>query len=63
MPQVKRLFFDMGSTLIDETLSFERWFQNAAALSGGALSAYEIEKEYRAEMIRREPTDVYKRQP
>lgn len=56
MPQVKRLFFDMGSTLIDETLSFERWFQNAAALSGGALSACEIEKEYRAGMIRGEPT-------
>ena len=56
MPQIKWLFFDMGSTLIDETLSCERWFQNAAALSGGALTAREIEKEYRAGMRRGEPT-------
>lgn len=56
MPQIKWLFFDMGSTLIDETLSCERWFQNAAALSGGALTAREIEKEYRAGMRRGKPT-------
>jgi len=53
---VKWLFFDMGSTLIDETDSYKRWFSDAARLSGGALSADDIEKEYCAGMARYAPT-------
>ena len=43
---VKWLFFDMGSTLIDETESYKGWFQNASAAVGGAISAEEIERGY-----------------
>ena len=50
------LFFDMGSTLIDETDSYKGWFTNAAQLTGGALSADDIEKEYCAGMARYAPT-------
>lgn len=50
------LFFDMGSTLLDESDSYRGWFANAAALTGGALSAEAIEKEYLAGMARYEPT-------
>lgn len=56
MNKVKWLFFDMGSTLIDETQSYIRWFQNASELTNRALSAEKIEKEYRAGMIRGNPT-------
>ena len=50
------LFFDMGSTLIDETDSYKRWFSNAAQLTGGALTADDIEREYCAGMARYAPT-------
>lgn len=50
--EVKWLFFDMGSTLIDETDSYKGWFANAAELTGGALTAADIEREYCAGMAR-----------
>ena len=56
MNKVDWLFFDMGSTLIDETKSYMRWFENASRITGGALSAGEIEKEYCAGMARGNPT-------
>lgn len=51
MNKINWLFFDMGSTLIDETQSYMGWFRNASQLIGGALSAHEIEREYCAGMI------------
>lgn len=56
MDKVNWLFFDMGSTLIDETQSYMGWFRNASQLIGGALSAHEIEKEYCAGMVKGLPT-------
>lgn len=56
MEGIRWLFFDMGSTLIDETLSYQGWFTNAAKLTGGALSVENIEKEYCAGMARYSPT-------
>lgn len=56
MDKVNWLFFDMGSTLIDETQSYMGWFRNASQLIGGALSAHEIEKEYCAGMMKGSPT-------
>jgi HAD superfamily hydrolase (TIGR01549 family) len=46
------LFFDMGSTLLDETESYALWFARAAELTGGALSAQDIAREYEAGMAR-----------
>lgn len=56
MDKVNWLFFDMGSTLIDEMQSYMGWFRNASQLIGGALSAHEIEKEYCAGMVKGSPT-------
>lgn len=56
MDKINWLFFDMGSTLIDETQSYIGWFHNASQLIGGALSAHEIEKEYCAGMVKGSPT-------
>lgn len=42
----KWIFFDMGSTLLDETASYKRWFENASAAIGGALSPEEIRNGY-----------------
>lgn len=53
---IKWLFFDMGSTLLDETESYKGWFRNASAAIGGALSPQEIEREYCAGMERGNPT-------
>jgi HAD superfamily hydrolase (TIGR01509 family) len=50
------LFFDLGGTLVDETWSYRAWFANAAALTGGALSGADIEREYRAGVARGQPT-------
>lgn len=56
MNQVNWLFFDMGSTLIDETQSYVGWFRNASQLIGGALSAHEIEQGYCAGMANGTPS-------
>lgn len=56
MQKIKWLFFDMGGTLVDETLSYIRWFENAAELSCGMLTAEQIEKEYCAGMREGMPT-------
>ena len=56
MDKINWLFFDMGSTLIDETQSYMGWFRSASQLIGGALSAEEIEKAYCAGMIKGNPT-------
>lgn len=56
MNKINWLFFDMGSTLINETQSYMGWFRNASQLIGGALSAREIEKEYCAGMVKGTPT-------
>ncbi len=53
---IRWIFFDMGSTLLDETDSYQRWFANAAALTNGGLTADDIQKEYHAGMARYEPT-------
>ena len=53
---VEWLFFDMGSTLVDDCAAYRQWFANAAALTGGALSALDIEREYCAGMARYQPT-------
>lgn len=58
LESVKWLFFDMGSTLLDETDSYKSWFANAANLVNGAISAEDIEKEYCAGMARYEATVV-----
>jgi len=57
------LFFDMGSTLIDETQSYMGWFRNASQLIGGVRSVLEIEKEYCAGMARGNPTIVGQLRP
>lgn len=54
--EIKWLFFDMGSTLVDETQSYKGWFRNASQLIGGALSADEIERGYCAGMAMGAPT-------
>lgn len=54
--KIKWLFFNMGSTLMDESKSYQAWFRNASDLVGGALSAREIEAEYCAGMSRGSPT-------
>lgn len=56
MKQIKWLFFDIGSTLMDETASYQGWFQNASALTKGILTTQEIEREYRAGMFQGTPT-------
>ena len=53
---VKWLFFDMGSTLIDGTESYKGWFQNASDAIGGKLSPAEIERRYLDGIERYEPT-------
>jgi HAD superfamily hydrolase (TIGR01509 family) len=53
---IKWLMFDMGSTLIDESLSFQGWFANASKLTCGGLSAGDIAREYCAGMARYSPT-------
>jgi HAD superfamily hydrolase (TIGR01549 family) len=50
--EIKWLFFDMGSTLIDETESYKGWFQNASDAVGGAISPKEIERGYLEGMAR-----------
>lgn len=50
------IFFDMGSTLIDETASYLGWFRAAATHTHGALTAEDIEREYCAGMARYAPT-------
>lgn len=50
------MFFDMGSTLIDETASYLGWFRAAATHTHGALTAEDIEREYCAGMARHAPT-------
>ena len=56
MTGVAWIFFDMGSTLIDESLSYPVWFQRAAALTGGALTGEDVERGYRASIAEGEPT-------
>jgi HAD superfamily hydrolase (TIGR01509 family) len=53
---VKWIFFDMGSTLIDETESYKGWFRNASAAIGGKLSPEEIERGYLEGLRRYAPT-------
>jgi len=50
--KVEWLFFDMGSTLVDERAAYKEWFARAAALTAGVLSADDIEREYCAGMAR-----------
>ena len=56
MADIKWLFFDMGSTLIDETQGSIGWFRSASDAVCGALSAEEIEKEYCAGMVNGNPS-------
>ena len=53
---IEWIFFDMGSTLINETESYKSWFSNASKQINGAISAIEIEKEYCAGMKIGKPT-------
>ena len=53
---VKWIFFDMGSTLIDETESYKGWFRNASDAVGGAISAEEIKRGYLEGLARYAPT-------
>lgn len=55
---IKWLFFDMGSTLIDESESYKTWFQRASDAVGGAVSARELMEGYREGMARYAPTIV-----
>ena len=50
------LFFDMGSTLVDDSAAYMGWFQNASQAIGGALSANEIAAGYAAGMARGKAT-------
>jgi putative hydrolase of the HAD superfamily len=63
MEPIRWLFFDLGSTLLDETLSYPVWFQNASAAIGGALSPQEIENGYIDGMIAYKPTIVGQLKP
>lgn len=47
---VKWLFFDMGSTLIDETDSYKVWFRRASEAVGGQISPEELWKRYQEGM-------------
>jgi HAD superfamily hydrolase (TIGR01509 family) len=60
---VKWLFFDMGSTLIDETESYKGWFQNASDAVGGAISPQEIERVYLEGLANYTPTIVGQLKP
>ena len=53
---IKWLFFDMGSTLIDSTDAYAIWFQKASDAVDGAINAQQIAQEYRSGMARYEPT-------
>jgi HAD superfamily hydrolase (TIGR01549 family) len=44
---IRWLFFDMGSTLIDETDSYREWFQRASDAVGGQISPEELWRRYR----------------
>jgi len=46
----------MGSTLIDESLSYQGWFSNASKAVNGVISAEDIAREYCAGMARYSPT-------
>jgi putative hydrolase of the HAD superfamily len=63
MESIRWLFFDLGSTLLDETQSYPRWFQNASDAIGGALSPQEIEQGYSAGMVVYAPTVVGQLKP
>ena len=56
LDSVQWIFFDMGSTLIDETESYKGWFQNASDAVGGALTPREIERVYLEGMANYTPT-------
>jgi len=47
---IKWLFFDMGSTLVDETDAYREWFQRASDAVGGQISPEELWKRYREGM-------------
>ncbi len=47
---VKWLFFDMGSTLVDESDSYKLWFQRASAAVGGQIGPEELWKRYQEGM-------------
>lgn len=57
------IFFDMGSTLIDETDSYRGWFQNASDAVGGTISAREIARGYAEGMAHYTPTIVGQLRP
>jgi putative hydrolase of the HAD superfamily len=63
MEPIRWLFFDLGSTLLDETQSYRRWFQNASDAIGGALSPQAIEQGYSAGMVTYTPTIVGQLKP
>lgn len=56
LTDIQWIFFDMGSTRIDETASYLGWFRAAAEHTDGALTAEDIEREYCAGMARYAPT-------
>lgn len=56
LEKAKWIFFDMGSTLIDETESYKGWFRNASEAIGGKLSPEEIERGYLEGLKRYAPT-------
>ena len=58
LENIQWLFFDMGSTLIDETFSIPVWFARASAAVGGQISAQEIERGYLHGMATYAPTIV-----
>ncbi|MFH1512949.1 MAG: HAD family hydrolase [Bacillota bacterium] len=60
---IKWIFFDMGSTLIDETDSYRVWFQRASEAVGGAISPQEIERGYLDGMAKYTPTIVGQLKP
>ncbi len=47
---VKWLFFDMGSTLVDESDAYKLWFQRASEAVGGQISAEALRQKYREGM-------------
>lgn len=53
---IKWIFFDMGSTLIEDTQSYHQWFTMASNKINGALSPSDIAREYSAGMARYKPT-------
>lgn len=54
--EIKWVFFDMGSTLIDESDAYKVWFQRASEAVGGQIGPEELWRRYQEGMARYDVT-------